>query len=155
VGEKSSSHDGVSDWGDFPETVLHFDSIPTVVVDLRRHIGPTVLAEIRGTGLERSFGIVTAHDPMGVTQTKDVNAMLATRLRTEIAELHVPYVRVDACSPDRSHCEQSVAVELGLQQLIDLACRYDQLALFWFDGVAFWIVPARSANARTRLPVSR
>lgn len=145
----------MTDWGDFPETVLHFDSTPALVVDLRRHIGPTVLAEIRRTGLGRSFGIVTAQDPMGVTQTKEVNAALATRLRADIAELHVPYVRVDACSPDRSHCEQSVAVELGLQQLIDLACRYDQLALFWFDGVAFWIVPARSANARTRLPVSR
>lgn len=91
---------------------------------------------------------------MGVTQTKGVNAALATRLLTEVAELHVPYLHVDACSPDRSHCEQSVAVALGLQPLIDLACRYDQLAIFWFDGAAFWIIPARSANARTRLPVS-
>jgi len=154
VGEKPSSHSGASGWGDFPETVLHFDSTPVLVLDLRQRVSATALSAIREIGFEQQFGIVTAQDPMGVTQAKDVNAALATRLRTEVADLHVPYLGVDACSPDHSHCEQSVAVALGLRQSIDLACRYDQLAIFWFDGAAFWIVPARSCNARTRLPVS-
>jgi hypothetical protein len=34
-----------------------------------------------------------------------------------------------------------------------MAARRDQLAIFWFDGEAFWIFPVHSRNARLRLPV--
>jgi hypothetical protein len=92
---------------------------------------------------------------MGVTQPPAVNDALAASLQQEAAGLGVMHVCVDACSPDESHCERSVAIALDERSLIDIASRYEQLAIFWFDGDAFWIIPVHSRNARLQLPVSR
>lgn len=89
---------------------------------------------------------------MGVRQSRDVNDALAASLLKEMAELGVAQVRVDACSPDGSHCEQSIAIALGERAVMDIAFRYAQLAIFWFDAAAFWIVPVHSRNQRLRLP---
>ena len=62
------------------------------------------------------------------------------------------HVGVNACSPDGSHCEKSVAIALDMQSVIDLADRYRQLAAFWFDGEVFWIIPVRSSLPKVRLP---
>jgi len=51
-------------------------------------------------------------------------------------------VKVDACSPDRSHCECSVAVVMEQKKAIDLARELEQVAIFWFDGKRFWILAA-------------
>jgi hypothetical protein len=150
-----SSRSGESRWGDFPRTVLHFDSAPVFALDLQQPVGATELAGLKRIGFERPFGVVTAQDPMGIAQTADSNAALAARLLAEVAALGAPHVCVDACSPDRSHCERSIALVHDLQVLVDLARRYSQLAIFWFDGAAFWIVPACSSREeRVRLPAS-
>jgi len=128
--------------------------MPEFVVDLRKEIDLATRTLLRQIGFERPFGIVTAHNPMGVAQPADVNARLAASLQIDVAKLQATHRHLDACSPDRSHCEQSIAIVLELQSLIVLACRYNQLAIFWFDGDVFWIVPARSSNARLRLPAS-
>lgn len=107
---------------------------------------------MRAAHLEHTFGIVTAQDPMGVKQSGVRNTELADMLERAAASLGGPWVRVDACNPDHSHCERSIAISIGLQPLIALACRYDQLAIFWFDGAAFWIIPARSDEPALRLP---
>lgn len=90
---------------------------------------------------------------MGIPQTAAANSACATRLRDEVAKLQVPQLGVDACNPDGTHCEDSIAVGIALDSLIAIANRYDQLAVFWFDGDVFWIEPARSNNLRLRLPV--
>jgi hypothetical protein len=90
---------------------------------------------------------------MGVAQAPSVNTGLAASLRREVAKLRVAHVSLDACSPERSHCEHCMAIALDLPALIDLAYCYDQLAIFWFDGRVFWIVPVHSTKARLRLPV--
>lgn len=90
---------------------------------------------------------------MGRVRPASENAVRAARLQEETAGLGVARVSIDACSPDRAHCERSMAIALDERSLIDIARRYQQLAIFWFDGEAFWIVPAHSGNARVRLPV--
>jgi hypothetical protein len=146
--------DGLADWGDFPNTVLHFLSLPPVMVDLRHELDRSVRFQLYGLGFEREFGIVSAYNPMGIGQAASINSERAASLQMEAAALPATAIcRVDACSPDRSHCEMSVALALDLHSLVDLACRYHQLAIFWFDGEAFWIIPARSGNAKLRLPV--
>ncbi|HEY5087064.1 MAG TPA: DUF3293 domain-containing protein [Gemmatimonadaceae bacterium] len=139
-------------WGDFPDTVLHFASATTFSVDLRRDIDGATSAYLSCLGFERSFGVVSAQDPMGVTPTATANADLAARLQTEVAAMRAAYACLDACNPDRSHCEKSIAIALDLQSSIALAYRYNQLAIFWFDGESFWIVPVYSDNAVLRLP---
>ena len=142
-------------WGDFPSTVLQFLSESPFALDLRVSIGETELAALQEAGFEHTFGIVTAHDPMGVEQPHETNAMLAAKLEANVARMNAHHVEVDACTPDSSHCEQSMAVDIDLEAAVSLASRYNQLAIFWFDGAAFWIVPARSTKSRLRLPVRR
>lgn len=123
------------------------------MVDLRRRMDRQTLVRLRNSGFERSFGIITAQDPMGEAKSAAVNAALAASLQEETDGLTVTRVCVDACSPDQSHCERSIAIALDEQSLIDIARRYEQLAIFWFDGEAFWITPVYSRNERLRLPV--
>ena len=80
------------------------------------------------------------------------NHLRTAILQTELERLAAPHVPVQACSSDGSHCEASFAVGLGLTDAVALAARHDQLAIFWFDGISFWIVPARSNGAWLRLP---
>ncbi len=143
----------MSEWGSFPDTLLHFRTAPPLVVDLRKPVSQETISRFRSLNFERAFGVVTAENPMGVPSPVKANLERAAELRTEVAKLQVPQASLDACSPDGSHCEESVAVAMGLGSLIAIADRYDQLAVFWFDGDAFWIEPARSRNARLRLPV--
>ena len=49
---------------------------------------------------------------------------------------------VDACSPDRSHCECSVAVVMEQDLALALGRELEQVAIFWFDGKRFWILGA-------------
>lgn len=146
------SSDGVG-WGDFPRTVLHFADVSHPNMDLRRHASREAIRALTRHGLNGSFGVVTAHDPMGITQSVERNDALAAQLEGEIATMGVPFALLDACSPDRSHCERSIAVALSRASVVEIACRYEQLAIFWFDGRSFWIVPARSTTEQVRLPV--
>jgi hypothetical protein len=50
------------------------------------------------------------------------------------------FAQVDACSPDKAHCECSVAVIMPQEKALDLAREMQQVAIFWFDGSRFWIL---------------
>lgn len=89
---------------------------------------------------------------MGTPQTALENERLAASLHQELAKGRLAHVRVNACSPDGSHCEKSVAIALDMQSVIEIADRYRQLAAFWFDGDIFWIIPVRSSLPKVRLP---
>jgi hypothetical protein len=142
-------------WEDFSDTVLHFETNPPFSFDLRHALSENSRALFRGIDFERSFGIMTAEDPMGVQQGQTVNSERTSNLRKELSKLGCSYVWLDACSPDRSHCERSVALALDLETVAGIARRYDQLAVFWFDGSAFWIIPVCSDNAALKLPARK
>jgi hypothetical protein len=142
-----------SDWGEFPNTILIFDVDDTSSeIDLRRPIESAQLEILARAGLQRQFGILTAQDPRGKTQPKSVNLELERGLRAELEAGSIPYVKVQACSPDHSHSEQSVAVVRPRDELVMLARKYEQLAIFWFGGGRFWILPAMSDNPPMALP---
>ncbi|MEO7216853.1 MAG: DUF3293 domain-containing protein [Gemmatimonadaceae bacterium] len=103
-------------------------------------------------GFERAFCVVTAEDPMGARQPPDLNDALVARLREQARKIDAVQVDVDACGVDGSHCERSIAIEIDIQAAIRLADVYRQLAIFWFDGDAFWIIPVRSNKAKLKLP---
>ncbi|MGI8509647.1 MAG: DUF3293 domain-containing protein [Gemmatimonadaceae bacterium] len=141
-------------WGDFPRTILHFADAHCPSVDLRQEVSREAICALIRLDLDGPFGVVTALDPMGLTQSVQRHHALAAELEREIAAMGVPFVLLDACSPDRSHCERSIAVAAPRSRVVEIACRYEQLAIFWFDGSSFWIVPARSTGEQLRLPVA-
>ncbi len=140
-------------WTHYQDTILTFEGESQILIDLREVVGNREMVSLERAGLEREFAIVTACDPLGTALDSAVNQLRTGMLQVEIERLGAPRVPVQACNPDGLHCEASFAISLGLHASIALAARYDQLAIFWFDGVSFWIIPVCSNNARVRLPV--
>ncbi len=146
------SDDTAEGWGGFASTVLHFDIAHPFSVDLRTPVTPEQLLDLGRIGLGRPFGVVSAEDPMGVTQPPDVNLVRSRKLERDAVNAAASCVAIDACSPDHSHCERSIAIPLAVGDVVALAREYDQLAIFWFDGSSFWIIPACSRKRAVRLP---
>lgn len=139
-------------WGSYPETVCYFESDEEVMVDLRLPIHPATRNGLSASGLGKPFGILTAFNPGGVDLDDAENSKRAGELEAELVSLELEFVRVDCCSPDRAHCECSVAVVAPKEQLLELARRWEQIAIFWFDGSAFSIEGASRPGSLT-LPV--
>jgi hypothetical protein len=138
----------------FVETVLHFDAPGQPVIDLRIPLttrDKTVLAHL---GLGQPFGICTAANP-GYLRPPVANAEASVLLEWELLAFNTRCVAVAACSPDRMHCEHSFAVVLQCRALLEVAQRYDQLAIFWFDGETFWIIPTDPSNQKIALPADK
>ena len=57
-------------------------------------------------------------------------------------------------APDGSYAERCVAVRLALREALRLAHAERQLALFWYDGATFWLMPAEADGTPQRLPAS-
>jgi len=128
------------DWPLYPETVLTFATRPPVEIDLREIPSESVLAQLKEARLERPFAIVTAFDPDGRNLSAAENEQRKQELDRRLTSMGYDFVNVDCCSPDRSHCECSVAVTMPRQSALDLARELRQVAIFWFDGKLFWIL---------------
>ncbi len=142
------------DWARYPETILLFPGEPPFEIDLRAQISPQSIASLKAIGLHGTFGVMTAFDPRGENLSQEENERRAEDLNRRLEEAGVTYVRVDACSPDRSHCECSVAVKMSRVEVSQLATEMEQVASFWFDGACFWIDGALARTDPLSLPRS-
>ena len=139
-------------WGSYPETVLTFEGDPELFVDLRIPVPPPTRDAFRVLGLGEPFGILTAFNPRGVDHTPEENSDRMEELESELRSVGDQFVRVDACSPDKAHCECSVALKADMNRVLDIARRFEQIAIFWWDGSKFWIQGAIT-DGHLELPV--
>jgi len=130
------------DWPRYPETVLSFATQPPVEIDLREIPSESALARLRTAGFGEPFAIITAFDPAGRNLSAAENETLERDLDRRLSSTGYSFVQVDCCSPDRTHCESSVAVIMPRKNALDLAREMRQVAIFWFDGKRFWILSA-------------
>jgi hypothetical protein len=137
-------------WSSYPETVLDFGD---VMVDLRVPLEQPVKDGLAAMGLGQPFGILTAYNPRGVDKSPDENDRRMNELRAELTSAGHRFFELDACSPDKSHCECSVALVADRSRVIEIAKRWEQIAIFWFDGDHFWIYGAISPADPKRLPI--
>ena len=140
MSETPDQHD--PDWPQYPQTVLTFATRPPVEIDLREIPPDSALAQLSAAGLGEPFAIVTAFDPEGKNLSASENVQRKQELDRRLTSMGYNFVDVDCCSPDRSHCECSVAVKMPRQDALDLARDLRQVAIFWFDGKSFWILGA-------------
>jgi hypothetical protein len=147
-----NAHANANAWREFPNTVLHFAAAP---IDLRELVTPAMVAQLAAVGLGDPFGVITAYNPLASSASQPNDATRNSRLHATLIASGCRCIAVDACSPDRSHCEPSFAVLTRRDVLLSLARLYDQLAIFWFDGSHFWIVPAQPGFEEIVLPLSR
>jgi hypothetical protein len=138
-GMRSTPDQHDPDWPRYPETILTFSTQPVVEVDLREIPSEGALAQLQAAGFADPFAILTAFDPDGRDLSTAENEKRRRYLDRRLTAEGYRFVRVDACSPDRSHCERSVAVAMPQEKAIDLAREMEQVAIFWFDGKRFWI----------------
>lgn len=141
-------------WSRYPETVLHFQGEPPVMIDLRVEIGPSLRQGLAALKLDSEFAVLTAFNPRGVDAGDQDNKSRMKELEAELGSVGYDFVRLDACSPDKSHCECSVAVKTSLADSVALAKRWEQIAIFWFDGSAFWLYGAIVDMDPVQLPIS-
>jgi uncharacterized protein DUF3293 len=142
------------DWPKYPETVLIFSTRPPVEIDLRAIPSESALSKLKTAGLPGQFAIITAFDPRGQNLTPAENEERRRSLDKKLSALGHRFVRVDCCSPDRSHCECSAAVAMRQEEAIALAKELEQVAIFWFDGGRFWILGALVDTDPMMLPKS-
>jgi uncharacterized protein DUF3293 len=140
------------DWHRYPDTVLRFRTTPEVRVDLREPVSKDLLARMEQIGFGGPFAVLTAHDPRGEDEPAEVNDRRAAELDERLESAGAQFVHVDACSPDGSHCEMSVAAAIPKDLAVRLACEFEQVAIFWFDGEKFWIVGALAPADPVMLP---
>jgi hypothetical protein len=142
------------DWPRYPETVLSFVTAPAVEIDLREVPSEAAIAGLKAAGLGQPFAIVTAFDPRGENLSAAENKKRKHDLDERLRSSGYRFAHVDCCSPDKSHCECSVAVVMPQERAIDLARELEQVAIFWFDGNRFWILGALAETDPLMLPRS-
>jgi hypothetical protein len=142
------------DWPLYPDTILTFVTTPPLEIDLREPVSAVTLDELRRRGLGDPFAILTAYDPRGQDLPPGENQERKRALdrRLQVAGYH--FVHVDCTSPDRKHCEASVAVAMPRAEAVKLAIELEQVAIFWFDGERFWILGAIVETDPIMLPRS-
>jgi hypothetical protein len=143
------------DWPRYPETILIFATQPPVEIDLRENPSRKSLSTLKTAGLGGPFAIITAFDPRGQDLSAAENEERKRALDRRLLAGGYKFASVDCCSPDRSHCECSVAVAMRQEEAIALAKELEQVAIFWFDGERFWILGASVETDPMMLPINR
>ena len=142
------------DWPRYPDTVLTFATTPPLEIDLRGIPSEKAVAQLAAAGLADSFVVLTAYDPRGQNFPPAENEKRKRELHRRLELAGYRFVEVDACSPDRGHCECSAAVVMPQEEAIALASELEQVAIFWFDGARFWILGALAETDPLMLPRS-
>ena len=124
------------DWARYPETVLNFETTPAIEIDLRKVPSEGAIAALKAAGLGQPFAILTAFDPRGENLSPLENEKRKRGLDERLRASGYNFARVDCCSPDRSHCECSVAVVMPQEKAVDLARELSR-SRFLFGGSRF------------------
>ncbi len=138
-------------WAGYGRTILVFDGSPALEVDLARSPGGALRVQLAARGLDGPFGLVTPCNPRGRLISPQENDALVVRFLAELDAAGKRYVRVDGVSPDRRHVEHGVALAWSRADLLALARKWEQSAVYWWDGEAFWVIGALTSAPPWRL----
>lgn len=156
-GDQSSGRmtpDDDPSWGSYAQTILALGPDLATRIDLRAPLTPQDHAVLAVLGLATTFAVLAACNPRGRVVGAAENDHRAAALHGWLNGRRVPFVRAAGLSPDGEHEEPGVAVSLPQEDAVRLAVRYEQSALYWFDGEHFWIVGALVETPPVLLPLS-
>lgn len=138
---------------EFPNTVLEiFTGSDIIVVDLRQRLRPGMVETLRGLLGDR-FAVITACNPEGRMVSAAENTRRMSLLDDRVRTLGAVGFRADGRSPDGSHREPGWAIPVSRDEAIRLGREFEQLAVFWFDSGAFWLMPVSGDTVEARLPI--
>jgi hypothetical protein len=138
-------------WSSYKETILVVHGRSPREVALDQPIGAREQAAFQAAGLTGCFGLVTPDNPFGRALPAAENAERRRGFDAELAAIGALVIRVDGLSPDRLHREVGVALRWPLEAVRQLARRWEQSAIYWFDGHAMWVVGALTVSPPWKL----
>ena len=132
-------------------------------IDLRRPVDDAARRALAARGLGDGFAVLTAENPHGMNEEdapsgmeerarERANDRRAATLMDELKGAGLHYARVDGVAPAGDYRERCVAVAGDRATGTALALQWRQLALFWYDGSTFWLLPAEADQEPQRLP---
>jgi Protein of unknown function (DUF3293) len=136
----------------YANTILAFGGDGCVSIDLRRPLSASDRRALHGLGFSSCFAVITPDNPGGRDVSARENDTRESKLVMRVRETDVRFAVAVGCSPDRSHCEEGLAVELPRHEARELAREFAQDALFWYDGEDFWLDAACARFAAVKLP---
>jgi hypothetical protein len=99
--------------------------------------------------------VVTACNPLGRVLEPSANRRLSAQLDSVVLRQWPDARRADGFAPDGSHGEAGWALPGSIEPARDLAARFFQRALFWYDDDRFHIVPVLAPGPILSLPRQR
>jgi len=139
-------------WNRYANAVLQIGTTHHLTIDLRRPLSDDARRRLRNLGIGASFAVITAFNPGGRRLRARRNEWRHLLMRTSLMLSGRRFVAANGESPDGSHCERGFAVAMSRSDATVLARRYGQLALYWFDGEAFWLDGVLEMRRAERLP---
>ena len=141
-----------SPWTAYANTRLLIGTAPRIKVDLRLPVSDDLRLLLTKLGLGAAFAIVTSFNPRGTHASAWRNLARWVGMRLLLRSRKLRHVPADGESPDTRHRERGFAIAMSRGDAAALARELEQLALYWFDGEAFWIDGALAERAPRRLP---
>jgi uncharacterized protein DUF3293 len=139
-------------WTAYANTRLLIGRAPRIQVDLRLPLSDDLRKLLTHLGLGASFAIITPFDPRGIRAPAWQNLARYARTLLLLRSRNLRYFPADGESPDSRHRERGFAIAMKRRDAAALARELEQLALYWFDGEAFWIDGALAERTPQRLP---
>jgi hypothetical protein len=139
-------------WTVYANTVLRFRGKRTIAVDLRLPLSDATRTELTALGLGADFAVLTACNPGGRDTSDARNRWRHLHMRITLLLRARRFVAASGESPDGSHRERGFAIAMGRSDAATMARRYGQMAIYWFDGEAFWLDGVLVVRASERLP---
>lgn len=139
-------------WTAYANTRLLIGRAPPIKVDLRLPVSDELRHLLTKLGLGASFAIITPFDPRGARAPAWRNIARYAGTRLLLCFRNLRFVPADGESLDSRHRERGFAIAIGRDDAAALARELEQLALYWFDGEAFWIDGALADRKPRRLP---
>jgi hypothetical protein len=139
-------------WGSYGETILRVHGAIPFEIDLAVPVGALQREALAAAGLAGPFGLVTPCNPRGHVADAATNTARLTAFHQALREVGAQWVRVDGLSADRAHVEEGVALRWPVEAVEALARAWEQSAIYWWDGEAFWVRGALTQAPPWRLP---
>ena len=144
----------VDEWAPYRTAHLGFGDPECFSLSVDRPWTTEDLDQLRSLGLDGPFAVVTAHHPHERRLDAAENDRRHDALLAEVRRLRLHSVPCRGRSPDASHREEGVAIACSLSIAVSIARRFEQSAIYWWDGSSLWIEPVISTRSPERLPRS-
>jgi uncharacterized protein DUF3293 len=129
-------------WNRYPQTILEMLEDRSLVIDLRREIAHDTRRSLSQHGFGTGFVVLTAWNPHGRSTDEATNRGRDRELREWLGARHIRWVPADGVSPDGEHREEGVAAVMSVERGRELAVRYQQSAIYAYDGSVMWLLGA-------------